>query len=125
METVEGKSTKRAKGELWSRLRNQFEVAGYQQIKSVRMPDVREWYLGVRRALQNKAKRRAPDIYRQAKIPGIKKRMKAMGRTNEDYYPEIAGRLKMRPFSSLKDLSAKNLERVYTLVLRDAKKHGR
>jgi hypothetical protein len=124
MESVQGKTTARAKGELWSRLKNQFEVAKYQQIESVRMPDVKAWYEGVRREIQNKSKRRAPGIYRQGKIPGIKQRMKAMGRTNEDYYPEIAQRLKIRTFSSLKDLSATNLDKVYQLVLRDAKKYG-
>ena len=33
--------------------------------------------------------------------------MKHMGRTNEDYYPEIAARLKMKPFNSLTKLSGK------------------
>lgn len=124
MENVQGKTTARAKGELWNRLKNQFEVAKYQQIESVRIPEVKAWYQGVRREIQGKARRRAPDVYRRGKIPGIKQRMKAMGRTNEDYYPEIARRLNMRRFASLTDLSPKNLDRVYTLVLRDAKKHG-
>ena len=122
METVQGKSTARAKGELWSRLKNLFKVAKYQQIESAQMSEVQAWYEGVRREIQNKAKRKAPDIYRRGKIPGIKKWMNDMGRTNEDYYPEIARRLKMRSFNSLKDLSPKNLDRVHSLVYRDWKK---
>lgn len=122
METVQGKTTAQAKGELWSRLKNQFKVAKYQQIESVRMPEVKAWYQEVRREIQKTARRKAPDIYRRGKIPGIKRWMKEMGRTNEDYYPEIARRLKMRPFKSLKDLSPKNLDKVYSLVNRDRKK---
>jgi hypothetical protein len=45
-----------------------------------------------------------------------------MSRTNEDYYPEIAVRLKIPPFTSLTKLSAKRLEKVYNLVTRDSKK---
>lgn len=123
-EEVEGETTARAKGELWSRLKNQFGVAKYEQIESASMPDVKAWHEAVRREIQAKARRKAPGIYRQGKIPGIKKRMKAMGRTNEDYYPEIARRLGMRRFSSLNGLSTKNLDRVYQLVLRDAKRRG-
>lgn len=122
METVQGKTTGRAMGELWSRLKNQFKVAKYQQIESVRMSDVEAWYLGVRREIQGKARRTAADIYRRSKIPGIKIRMKEMGLTEEDYYPEIARRLRLRPFDSLNDLSPKNLDRVYSLVCRDSKR---
>ena len=122
METVQGKTTGRAMSELWSRLKNQFKVAKYQQIESIRMSDVEAWYLGVRREIQGKARRTAPDSYRRSKIPGIKMRMKEMGRTEEDYYPEIARRLRMRPFDSLNDLSPKNLDRVYSLVCRDSKR---
>lgn len=83
------------------------------------MPDVKAWYEGVKREIQNSARRKAPDIFRGGKIPGIKTAMSQMGRTNEEYYPEIAHRLKIRTFSSLKVLTPKNLERVYNLVRRD------
>lgn len=120
MEMVQGKSTGRAMSELWSRLKNQFKVAKYQQIESARIPDVEVWYQGLRREIQGKARRSAPDIYRRSKIPGIKKWMREMGRTETDYYPEIARRLKMRPFVSLNELTPKNLDRVYSLVYRDS-----
>ncbi|RYD78942.1 MAG: hypothetical protein EOP84_13660 [Verrucomicrobiaceae bacterium] len=52
----------------------------------------------------------------------IKTKMKAMGRTNEDYYPEIAARLKIPRFTSLTKLSSKHLEKVCNLVRRDSGK---
>jgi hypothetical protein len=121
METVEGKTTKRAKGELWNRLKNQLDVQKYEQIESAKLPDVRDWVRVVRKGLEKKAQRKAPEVFMAARIPAIKARMTDMSRTNSDYYPEIATRLKIRRFASLKDLSPKNLERVYQLVLRDSK----
>lgn len=87
MENVQGKTTARARGELWNCLKNQFKVAAYQQIESARMPDVKAWYQGIRREIQRKARRKAPGIYRQGEIPEIKKRMRTMGRINEDLLP--------------------------------------
>jgi hypothetical protein len=47
--------------------------------------------------------------------------MKSIGRTNDDYYPEIASRLKMKkPFDSITKLTKTDLERVYRMVLKDA-----
>ncbi len=122
METGEGKSTKRAMGELWSRLKNQFAVQKYEQIESARLHEVRDWVRITRKELENKARRKAPEVFKSAKIPAIKANMREMGRSKDDYYPEIATRLKMRRFTSLNELSPKNLERVYQLVLRDAKR---
>ncbi len=120
MENAQGKTTAKAKGELWNRLKNQFDVAKYEQIESSRMSEVKSWYQGVKREIRNGARRKAPEIFREGKIPGIKARMRQMGRTNDDYYPEISRRLGIRRFSSLKELSATNLEKVYNLVLRDS-----
>lgn len=122
METVEGKSTKEAKGELWNRLKNHLDVQKYEQIESAELPKVRGWVRIVRKELEKKAQRSAPAVFGNARIQAIKARMRDMGKTNENYYPEIAARLKMRRFTSLKDLSSKNLERVYQLVLRDSKR---
>jgi hypothetical protein len=121
METVEGKTTKRAKGELWSRLKNQLDVQKYEQIESASLSEVMGWVSVVRKELERKAQRKAPAVFVAARIPAIKARMTDMSRTNSDYYPEIATRLKIRRFTTLKDLSPKNLERVYQLVLRDSK----
>lgn len=122
METVEGKTTKRAKEELWNRLKNYMDVQKYEQIESAKLPDVRKWVQLAKCDLEGKAMTKAPEVFKAARISAIKARMSNMGRTNADYYPEIATRLKMRRFASLKDLSPKNLERVYQLVIRDAKR---
>lgn len=48
--------------------------------------------------------------------------MNKMGATKESFYPELARRLRMRkPFSSLKDLTKRDLDRVYGLAKRDAR----
>jgi hypothetical protein len=119
MENAQRRSTRAAKGELWSRLKNQFNVSKYEQIDSSKMPEVKAWYQGVKREIQNSARRKAPSIFRRGKIPGIKEAMHKMGRTNEEYYPEIAQRLRIRTFSSLNDLNPENLEKIYNLVRRD------
>ena len=64
METVEGKSTKRAMGELWSRLKNQFAVQKYEQIESAMLHEVRDWVRITRKELENKARRKAPEVLR-------------------------------------------------------------
>jgi hypothetical protein len=47
--------------------------------------------------------------------------MREMGVSKEDYYPQIAARLRMKEtFTSLTELTKVNLDRVYTLVRRDA-----
>ncbi|MAS95065.1 MAG: hypothetical protein CMO55_17860 [Verrucomicrobiales bacterium] len=124
LEQVEKKSTKQALGEAWSRLHNKFKVTKYELLRPEQLPEVRKWHNTNKRILQSKARTRAPAVHKRGRIPAIKAAMKHMGRTNEDYYPEIAARLKMKPFNSLTKLSGKNLERVYSLVLRDKKKFG-
>jgi hypothetical protein len=48
--------------------------------------------------------------------------MNQMGVAKEVYYPRLAKRLRMKkPFSSLKDLTKRDLDRVYTMVMRDAR----
>lgn len=42
------------------------------------------------------------------------------GRENEDYYPEVATRLKMKPFASLTKVTDRDLQRIYQLALREA-----
>jgi len=121
MEAVEGKTEAKSRGQLWNRLKSYCDVQKYEQIESSKLPKVEDWVRFVRREIQDKARSKMPSVFRAGKIPAIKASMQRMGRTNEDYYPEIAVRLKMRRFSSLKDLPGKDLERVYRLVLRDSK----
>jgi hypothetical protein len=81
-----------------------------------------DWVRITRKKLENKARRTAPEVFKSGKIPAIKAKIREMGRSNDDYYPEVATRPKMRRFTSLTELSPKNLGRVYQLVLGDAKR---
>lgn len=102
-----------------SRLKNRFEVPRYDALHVDQMPDVKKWYLVEKAKLVRKAKRKSPGIHSSSCIGAIKAGMRTMGVTKEAYYPEVARRLKIKPFASLKDLSATNLEKVYNMVLRD------
>jgi hypothetical protein len=102
-----------------SRLKNRFEVPRYDALHIDQMSDVKEWCLIEKAKLVRKAKRKSPGIHSSSRIQAIKAGMRSMGVTKEAYYPEIAARLKMKPFVSLKDLSATNLEKVYNMVRRD------
>jgi len=117
-----GKSTKGALGEWWSRLRNKFDVPRYNALQSSQMSEVEAWFKISKASLLRSPKAKKSGASGVAWKKAIKTRMNAMGRTNEDYYPEIAVRLKIPPFTSLTKLSAKRLEKVYNLVTRDSKK---
>ncbi len=54
-------------------------------------------------------KRKAPKTWRDSKMGSIKGAMREMGRTNEDYYHQLATRPKLSPFSSLTELTKANL----------------
>lgn len=102
-----------------SRLKNRFEVPRYDALHVDQMPTVKEWYLVEKAKLVRTAKRKSPGIHSSSRIGAIHAGMRTMGVTKEAYYPEVARRLKIKPFASLKDLSATNLEKVYNLVRRD------
>lgn len=121
---VKRKSRGQAMSEVWSRLKNQFKVEKYELLSPTQLPDVHEWYLVSKRILIRTSRRKNSSVHKSARIPAIKAAMNKMGLTNEEYYPEIANRLKLPQFNSLKDLKPKDLERVYTLVQRDQKKSG-
>ena len=117
-----GKSTKAAMGEWWSRLRNKFDVPRYNALQSSQMSEVEAWFKISRASLLRSPKAKKSGASGVAWKKAIKTKMKAMGRTNDDYYPEIAVRLKIPRFTSLTKLSSKRLEKVYNLVCRDSKK---
>jgi hypothetical protein len=106
----------------WVRLKNKFDVAKYDAILSEDMPSVREWYRQQMGILTRKLKRKAPSQWQNARMGSIKAAMKSMGRTNADYYPELALRLKMPAFDSLTQLTKTNLDRVYSRVMEDKRK---
>lgn len=117
-----GKSTGAAMREYWSRLHNKFDVPRYNALESTQMGEVEDWFNISKARLLRSPKAKKSGASGASWKRAIKTKMKAMGRTNEDYYPEIAVRLKIPPFTSLTKLSAKRLEKVYNLVTRDSKK---
>lgn len=111
-----------AKGQWWSRLCNHCSVKKFELILSSQMRDVEQWFKINRSILKQGLKKKAPDQWRANTRGAIKAAMKKMGRTSEDYYPELSRRLKMKkPFGSITELTDVNLKRVYQMVLKDAR----
>jgi hypothetical protein len=117
-----GMSRKQAFGMWWSRFKNRFGVEKYEALPSAEMPDAEQWFRE-QRAIQTRGlKTKAPGEWQRKRIGAIKAAMNEMGVTNETYYPALAQRLRMKKcFISLNDLTKRDLDRVYSLVLRDAR----
>lgn len=119
-ESTLGATRERAFGMWWQRFKNRFQIERYEELMSSTMPEAERWFVTQRSIQKRGLKTRMPEDWRKERIISIKAAMRQMGRTNENYYPEIAERLKIRGrFDSLNELSKKDLERVYTLVWRD------
>jgi hypothetical protein len=99
-----------------------FKLDKREELLSADMGDVKAWFIQ-QRAIQTRGLRtKASDVWQRERITAIKAAMNEMGVTNESYYPELARRLRMRkPFTSLKDLTKRDLDRIYGLVMRDAR----
>ena len=106
----------------WGKMfNNAFNIPRRDLLPASKMVDAQAWYEQQRKMQRIGYKTAAPDVWRNDKYAFIKARMREMGRANADYYPEVSSRLRMkRPFTSLKNLSKKDLERVYTMVSRDS-----
>jgi hypothetical protein len=105
----------------WPRFKNRFEVNSYEELEATQFEEAKSWYHQQKAMLTRGLKTKAPDAWRNARYAAIKRAMNALGLSNADYYPQLATRLKMRkPFSSLTDLTKRDLERVYAMVVRDA-----
>ena len=86
------------------------------------MPDAEAWYRQQLAILKRGWKTKAPDAWRNARYAAIHIAIKQMGVDKLTYYAEIARRLKMKkPFTSLTELTKIDLERAYTMGLRDAR----
>ena len=108
-------------GMWWGRFYNRFKVEKFESLPSSKMPAVEKWYLQ-QAAIQKEAlKTKAPDLWRTERIRAIKAAMTQMKVVSESYYPEVASRLGIKPFTSLKALTKTNLDRVYRMALRDRK----
>ncbi len=117
-----GRNRQQAFGMWWKRFKLRFEVEKYEELPSARMAEAEAWFRQ-QRAMQTRGlKSKAPDQWRRKRIGAIKAAMNGMGVAKESYYPELARRLRMKkPFGSLNDLTKRDLDRVYGLVLRDAR----
>lgn len=113
----------RAYKKWWARFKHHFALEKYDALLSEDMSLASAWFKQ-QRAIQTRGlKTKAPDQWRTKRIGAIKAMMREMGVSKEEYYPQIAARLQLkRPFASLTGLTKVNLDRVYTLVRRDA--HG-
>lgn len=107
----------------WARFKNQFALEKYDALLSGDMPVAGEWFRQ-QRAIQTRGlKTKAPNEWRSRRIGAIKAMMRELGLSKEDYYPQVSKRLRMKkPFTSLTALTRTDLDRVYTMVHRDA--HG-
>jgi hypothetical protein len=87
------------------------------------MPAVEGWYRQQKAMQTSGYKTKAPDQWRASRIKAIKAAMNSLGKSNENYYPELSDRLNMkRPFTSLTRLTKTDLDRVYQMVLRDSRR---
>ena len=118
-----GKSRKEAFGEWGGRLLKRFKVPKREALLSTDMPAVEAWYRQQKAIQTSGYKTKAPDHWRASRIRAIKAAMTNMGKTNENYYPELSDRLKMKKaFTSLTRLTKTDLDRVYQMVLRDSRR---
>jgi hypothetical protein len=124
-ENTLGMSRDRAFGMWWKRFKNRFEIEKYESLKEVEFPEAENWYRTQAAILTRGLKTKAPDAWRNARYGAIKQAMRKAGRDESSYYPELAARLKMRrAFTSLTQLTKRDLDRVYTMVLRDVRGGG-
>lgn len=109
----------------WSRLKKKFNVVKYELIRSEEMEQVESWQRQQMAILKSERKTKAPETWRNDRIAAIKAAMSAMGRSNAEYYPELSDRLNMkRGFTSVTRLTKTDLDRVYRMVLADARKRN-
>jgi len=106
----------------WGHFKSAFHLEKYEELLSGQMGDAERWCRIQRARQTNGLKSKAPAEWRRKRITAIKASMGQLGVTKENYYPDVSRRLKMKkPFVSLKDLTKGDLQRVYNLVLGDAR----
>jgi hypothetical protein len=117
-----GKARSDAFAEWQERFRNRFRLARYDELESRQMTEAESWHRE-QKAIQTRGlKRKSPDDWSRSRKTAIKAAMTRMERSNDDYYPELSRRLRLkRPFKSLNDLTKRDLDRVYNMVGRDAR----
>ena len=121
-----GKPIRELIQEWWGRFYNRFEMASYKELKTGQVSDVEAWYRQQLNLIKADRKSTDPQSWRNARYASIKSKIGKMGRTQEEYYPELSDRLNMKkPFTSLTKLSKHDLGRVDGMVKRDYDKWRR
>jgi hypothetical protein len=101
---------------------NFFKLDKREELLSVQMDDAKKWFVQQRAIQTRSQKNKDPDGTSRKRITAIKAAMNQMGVSKETYYPELANRLRMKKaFVSLKNLTKRDLERVYRMVMSDAR----
>jgi hypothetical protein len=117
-----GMAQNRAFGMWRNRFKIRFKLAKSEQLLSSQIPDAEAWYRQQSAILKRGLKTKAPDVWRNARYAAIHMAVEKMGADKLAYYAEISSRLNMKkPFDSLTKLTKTDLERVYTMALRDAR----
>jgi len=105
----------------WVRFKKRFGLNRYEELETAQFDEAKRWYQQQRAILTRGLKNKVPDAWRNARYATIKQAMKAIGVSNDMYYPQVTQRLKLRrAFTSLTQLTNRDLDRVYAMALRDA-----
>jgi hypothetical protein len=121
VEGTVGLRRERAFAMWWGRFKNHFGVAKYDDLSLAEFPNAEIWFIQQSTILVRKLKTKAPDAWRHARFGSIHNAIARMGIEKLEYYSQAAQRLKIQPFTSLKQLTKRDLDRVYSLAMRDAK----
>jgi hypothetical protein len=102
--------------------KNTFNLPSREDLPSTEMASAAAWHRKQKAIQAERNRTKDPDSYRKLLIGSIKAVMKKLGQTDETYYPSLSKRLKFKiPFTSLKNLTDKDLKRVYSAARSDAK----
>jgi hypothetical protein len=115
-----GMSRERAFGMWWTRFKSRFGLEKYEALPAESLPEAEAWFWQQSAIAVRSLKSKAPDAWRHARYGAIHQAMDRLGVEKLAYYAQVAVRLKMKPFSSLKSLTKRDLDRVYAMVMRDA-----
>jgi hypothetical protein len=116
-----GKSERSMHQQVQERFKRRLKIPRYDALEADRFDEALAYIRTEMAKLRPKLAKTQPSKARNALYGSIKQAMKAMGHTEESYYPELARRLKLEPFVSLTQLPVKDLERACRMARNDAR----
>ena len=123
VENTVGLSRSMAFGMYRNRLKNHFALTRTEQLLSTQMPDVQAWYKQQLSVIKRGWKTKDPDTWRKDRYGAIHGWIQQMGVDKIGYYSDLAKRLRMKkPFTSLTQLTKRDLERVARLAYLDVRR---